>query len=242
MRLAKAIRTGSFLLPVLALAAVLLLAGCGDDGEDSGTAATGASAESAESDGNADTNNGEAQSDGEGQASNGSQPEGEREPDITPEQRRKGTTADIKLEIPGYPGGGAPLPARYTCDGADESPPLRWSNLPPEAEELVLLVLGSQPVNEKLFFNWAVAGLDPELEEIEEGEMPSDAIQGENGFGKEGYSICPSKGQRENYVFMLYAIPEALSPEAGFDPLALREEVLDQAGNVGFLIAPYTRR
>jgi phosphatidylethanolamine-binding protein (PEBP) family uncharacterized protein len=239
MRLAKATRTGSFLLPVLALAAVLLLAGCGDDGEDSGTAATGTSADSAQAGGNGGA--GEAQSDGEGQASNGSQPEGEREPGISPEQRRKGTTADIKLEIPGYAAAGSPLPARNTCDGADESPPLRWSGLPSEAEELVLLVLGSRPVGEKLVFNWAVAGLDPELEEIEEGELPSDAIQGENGFGKEGYSICPPKGQRENYVFMLYAIPEALSPEAGFDPLALREEVLDQAGNVGFLITPYTR-
>jgi phosphatidylethanolamine-binding protein (PEBP) family uncharacterized protein len=244
MGLAKATRTGSFLLSVLALAAILALAGCGDDGGDSGTAATSASAESNSNAGNGTgagaTDGDDAASDGEGQGSKASQPDGKRESGATPEQRRKATTVDIKLKSPGFTSGTA-LSARYTCDGADESPPLRWSGLPLEAEELILLVLGSRPVGESLFFSWAVAGLDPSLEEIEANGLPSDATLGKNSFGEEAYSICPPKGQGETYVFMLYAIPDALSPESGFDPMVLREEVLDQAGNVGFFIAPYSR-
>jgi hypothetical protein len=32
------------------------------------------------------------------------------------------------------------IPIRYTCDGEDLSPPLRWANVPDEARSLALIV------------------------------------------------------------------------------------------------------
>ncbi len=247
MRLAKAARTGGILLPVLALAALLALSGCGGGSSSETTAAnsTNDNAESGKDSAAGAASKGTqspAEESGNGkQGSNVSQPNGEREPGITPEQRRKATTADISLESPTLTAG-AGIPARHTCAGEDESPPLKWSGLPDDAAELVLLVLNSNPVNEALFFDWAVAGLDPSLEGIEEGKLPPGAVVGKNSFGKNGYSICPPEaGKSESYVFMLYAIPEVLSPEEGFDPLPLREAVVDQSGHVGFVIAHASR-
>lgn len=33
-----------------------------------------------------------------------------------------------------------PIPARFTCDGEDISPPLSWTNVPKEAQSLALIV------------------------------------------------------------------------------------------------------
>jgi phosphatidylethanolamine-binding protein (PEBP) family uncharacterized protein len=97
-----------------------------------------------------------------------------------------------------------------------------------------------QPVGGKLFFDWAVAGLSPEEEEIEAGKLPKGTVVGRNSFGKTGYEICP-EGSGETYMFALFALPKKLSPSQGFDPLALRQEVTDTSGNVGLLALSYTR-
>jgi phosphatidylethanolamine-binding protein (PEBP) family uncharacterized protein len=246
------------LLSVLALVAALVLAGCGGGEDSSDAGSTGAAASAGEGDqgdgaeaGQEASKQGQpggqgAQSGGESsggkQAPKVPQPKGEPEPGITPQQRSKATTASLTLESAGFKGG-AVLSAKYTCDGGNESPPLRWSGVPDEAAELILFALNMNPVGEQLFFDWAVAGLDPSLEEIEEGKLPPGAIVGKNSFGKRGYALCPPKeGESESYIFLLYAIPKALAPAQGFDPMPLRTQVLAQAGNVGLLSATYARR
>jgi phosphatidylethanolamine-binding protein (PEBP) family uncharacterized protein len=97
-----------------------------------------------------------------------------------------------------------------------------------------------QPVEEQLFVDWAVAGLDPSLTGIEAGQLPKGAVVGTNGFGKRGYEICPS-GSGEIYMFAVYALPRSLSPKPGFDARELRKEILAVSGNVGLLPAVYSR-
>jgi phosphatidylethanolamine-binding protein (PEBP) family uncharacterized protein len=128
----------------------------------------------------------------------------------------------------------------YTCDGKDTWPELKWQGVPAGTAELILFVLNLEPVNEALFFDWALAGLDPSLSEIRSGEIPKGAVIGKNSFGKTGYSICPAKSP-ETVIFALYALPKALRSSKGFDPAALRKEVLDVSGNAGLLATSYTR-
>jgi phosphatidylethanolamine-binding protein (PEBP) family uncharacterized protein len=186
----------------------------------------------------------------DGQSSGGSkhgpkiaQPKGEPEPGITPQQREEATVASMALESPssqGSSGGPQALPATYTCDGKGTSPALRWQGVPQGTAELVIFTMNVQPVEGKLFFDWAVAGLSPDLTEVEAGKLPGGAIVGRNSFGKEGYEICPPSGA-ETYMFTVFALPAKLSPGHGFDPSALRKEVLDVSGNVGLLALSYTR-
>ena len=263
-RPAKAASAGALLL-ALAAAAALCVAGCG--GGDSSTTANGDTADSPGSPDSPATKEAPATrppskqgapskeaKEGEARAPQGApgakgakhapgvaRPSGEREPGITPKQRSQATTADIRLQSAAFTAGN-PLPTAFTCEGADLSPPLRWSGVPSSANELVLMALNLLPVEGALFFDWAVAGLDPDLSELEKGKLPEGAVLGENSFGKRGYSICPPEsGKAEKYLFMIYAIPTALDPKPGFDPLRLREEVLAEAGNVGLLATSYER-
>jgi phosphatidylethanolamine-binding protein (PEBP) family uncharacterized protein len=112
--------------------------------------------------------------------------------------------------------------------------------VPRGTAELVLFAVNARPVEGKLFFDWAVAGLDPGLEELEAGKLPRNAVVGRNGFGKAGYEICPT-GSGETYLFSLFALPKKLSPGQGFDPLALRSSVVGASGDVGLLALDYAR-
>jgi phosphatidylethanolamine-binding protein (PEBP) family uncharacterized protein len=165
------------------------------------------------------------------------------EPGITPKQQREATVASMSLQSPSsQSSGGGPqaLSAEYTCDGKSISPALRWQGVPQGTAELALFAMNIQPVGGELFFDWAVAGLSPELEEIEAGKLPKGAVVGRNSFGKTGYEICPEAGS-ETYMFVLFALPKKLSPSQGFEPLALRKAVADVSGDAGLLALSYAR-
>ena len=255
---------------LLALAAVaVLLTGCGGGSSDSSssTVAAGTTSESGSAGAGgsdaAGSGGGSKQSPGAGSAAgaggaegpNGQSdpsgrhgpsvpmPKGEPEPGITPQQRREATVASISLDSPSVPsssGGPGALPVQYTCDGKSTSPALHWQGVPEGTAELALFAMNIQPVQGRLFFNWAVAGISPTSEEIKAGQLPPGAVVGRNSFGKVGYELCP-EGSGETYMFALFALPKKLSPSKGFDPLALRKEVTDTSGNVGLLALSYSR-
>lgn len=170
-------------------------------------------------------------------------PKGPPEQAPGPAEIAKATVADISLQSPAILASGGELgrlAPQYTCDGKDVWPAFAWSGVPPDSVELILYAMSLQPVEEKLFVDWAVAGLDPGLTGIDSGELPKGAVIGTNSFGKRGYEICPA-GAGETYMFALYALPRALSPPKGFDAREMRQDILDVSGDVGLLPAVYER-
>lgn len=144
------------------------------------------------------------------------------------------------MQSPDVAQGGA-LSAKFTCDGEGGWPTLRWQGVPAGTSELAILAMNVQPVEGKLFFDWALAGIDPSLEELTSGKLPKGAVQGKNSYGKADYEICPPPGQAETYVFALYALPKALSPAQGFDPAELRSQAQAISRNAGLLAFSYGR-
>jgi Raf kinase inhibitor-like YbhB/YbcL family protein len=168
-------------------------------------------------------------------------PRGSPEPAPTAAEKEQATIADIALASPDLqsaPGAAANLSAANTCDGNNESPSLIWQGVPSGTQELALYVVNAQPVEGKLFVDWAVTGLDPSLTSLETNRLPKGAIQGQNDFGRAGYEVCPP-GSSETYVFTLYALPKRLNASRGFDPHQLRGEILAQSGNAGLMAAGY---
>jgi phosphatidylethanolamine-binding protein (PEBP) family uncharacterized protein len=104
---------------------------------------------------------------------------------------------------------GPTLPARYTCDGANIAPALRWGPVPAGTKELVLFAVGKGATPQApSTIEWALAGLKPELGEVAAGKVPKEAYLEEASNGKRHYSICPPHGQTREYAFAVYAVPE----------------------------------
>ncbi|HEV2997687.1 MAG TPA: YbhB/YbcL family Raf kinase inhibitor-like protein [Solirubrobacteraceae bacterium] len=129
----------------------------------------------------------------------------------------------IELSSPAIPGTGEfpPIQARYTCDGADISPPLHWSNIPAGAQDLALVVLYVDQVRHEYRFDWVVAGLKPALHGLSADRLPAGAIVGRNSNGQTRYSVCSPKGVKESYGFILYALPHRIALKPGFWAKAL---------------------
>lgn len=243
------------------LAAIAILAGCGETATTSGSSSeanstkvsTGAAgAASAAGDTSASRH---AAHPAASRASSGSHrhrakaqlvlpgPNSRPAPKLTPEQRASVSIADITLSSPAitqaHNASTPVLARRYTCHGADQSPPLRWTGVPSGTKELALFVMSVKPVAGKLFFDWAVAKVDPALKGIGEGSPPAGAVVGRGSGGREAYSICPSGGSRESYAFVLYALPRSLAPRPGFDPASLRRQAMSVARHTGLLVGTY---
>lgn len=142
-------------------------------------------------------------------------------------------TANIAMTLPGG------LVKANTCEGKDVSPELHWGTAPADSAELVVFGVSVAPVDGKLHFDWAMAGLDSALEGLKEGEVPKGAVLGRNSDGQNRYSICPPAGAAETYIFAVYPVTKKLSPRPGFDPLALRKEATRLSESVGVEAVTY---
>jgi Raf kinase inhibitor-like YbhB/YbcL family protein len=121
--------------------------------------------------------------------------------------------AEFTLESSAFEHGGT-IPARYTCDGDDLSPPLRWTDVPESARSLALVV-EDRDAPGGVFTHWIGWGLDPAGGGLAEGEAPPG--EGRNDFGTIGYrGPCPPPGHgRHRYVFRLYALDGDPGPASG---------------------------
>jgi phosphatidylethanolamine-binding protein (PEBP) family uncharacterized protein len=89
----------------------------------------------------------------------------------------------MKISSSAFPHNGS-IPAKYTCEGDDVSPPLEWSGVPSGAGSLALIV--------------------------DDPDAPDPAApgtrEGLNDWGRTGYGgPCPPRG-RHRYFFKLYAL------------------------------------
>ncbi len=116
----------------------------------------------------------------------------------------------LMLATPAFAPGGR-IPSEYTCDGADISPPLSWSGVPPGAQSLVLVVEDPDAPS-GVFRHWAVYDIPPETRGLAAGygrNRPAAGFrEARNDFGSRGYrGPCPPRGAgTHHYIFRLLAI------------------------------------
>jgi Raf kinase inhibitor-like YbhB/YbcL family protein len=135
----------------------------------------------------------------------------------------------IELTSPAF-AEGANVPRQHTGDGADTSPPLRWSD-PPAATRSFALVCEDPDAPRKTWVHWVIFNLPAESRRLDEGvpaegTLPDGARQGKNDFGKLGYGgPAPPRGKPHRYFFKLYALDAVLDLPAG----ATRDQLLAAA-------------
>lgn len=120
---------------------------------------------------------------------------------------------------------GESIPSKYTCDGANVSPPLAWHEAPQNVKSFALIAHDPDaPAGD--WVHWVAYHLPAHLTEIAEHVPPkeilgSGAMQGRNDFKKIGYGgPCPPSGTHR-YYFRLYALDVALPLHSG----ATRQDV-----------------
>jgi len=105
---------------------------------------------------------------------------------------------------------GKTIPARYTCDGANISPPLDWNSLPPSTASLAL-ICDDPDAPSGTWRHWAVFDIPPSATGLLEGAAGDSAQslrQGINDFKWRGYGgPCRPHGHGpHHYRFRLMAL------------------------------------
>ncbi|MCS6879253.1 MAG: YbhB/YbcL family Raf kinase inhibitor-like protein [Geminicoccaceae bacterium] len=118
--------------------------------------------------------------------------------------------AAMRLASPAFAAGGR-IPERYTCDGADLSPPLSWSGAPVSTRSFVL-VCEDPDAPAGTWYHWAVFDIPADQTSLPEGLAKTEKVgrlrQAINDFRKPGYGgPCPPRGHgTHHYRFRLLAL------------------------------------
>lgn len=129
---------------------------------------------------------------------------------------------------------GQQIPSRFTCDGADVSPALRWSN-PPAGTKSFALIADDPDAPAGTWVHWVLFNVPAGARGLDEArpttaKLPDGSLQGTNDFKRLGYGgPCPPKGPAHRYFFKLFAIDRQLDLPTG----ATKQQVLEaMAGHV----------
>jgi Raf kinase inhibitor-like YbhB/YbcL family protein len=135
---------------------------------------------------------------------------------------------------------GGELPVRQTCDGDDVSPPLVLSLIPPGTVELAIVV-SDQDADGAL--HWVVAGIDPSIISIEEGEAPAGAVEATNVSGTTGWTgPCPPESDGPHvYDFQLFALSRPSGVVGGQDGDRAVDTIRSAALEQSILTGSYER-
>ena len=135
---------------------------------------------------------------------------------------------------------GGNIPSKFTCDGADANPPLRFEGVPAEAKSLALIVDDADAPG-GLFTHWLVWNIDPTTTTVEENSAPANGVQGKNDFGKSGYGgPCPPSGTHR-YFFKIFALDRQLDLAAGSKRAQLDAQMRGHIMAQGELMGRYSR-
>lgn len=135
----------------------------------------------------------------------------------------------------------AKIPARYTCDGEDVSPPLEWRGAPAGTKSFALISDDPDaPVG--TWVHWVIWNVPPDTTSLAENlpkteKLQNGAQQGLTDFRRAGYGgPCPPSGTHR-YFFKLYALDLMLNLPARSNKAqleaAMKTHILAEAELVG---------
>jgi Raf kinase inhibitor-like YbhB/YbcL family protein len=98
------------------------------------------------------------------------------------------------------------IPQRFTCDGENTSPPLRWKHIPPAARSLALVV---EDASVRGFVHWSVVDIPVTTTSVNPRRVPAGGTETLNSFGETSYlGPCPAEDDLSTgYLFVVLAYP-----------------------------------
>ncbi len=128
--------------------------------------------------------------------------------------RGSAAAGSLELTSTAFTEGGT-IPAKFTCQGENVSPPLAWGDPPDGTKSFALVVDDPDAPDPKApkqtFVHWVLYDMPTDTRALPEGTKgPQGARAGKNDFGKTTYGgPCPPVG-RHRYFFKVYALDTVL--------------------------------
>ena len=142
---------------------------------------------------------------------------------------------------------GHPIPAKYSCEGSDISPPLKWTNAPASTKSFALIADDPDaPVG--TWVHWVLYDLPPNTTELPEDVAKAQVIsngakQGLNSWPRLGYGgPCPPPGKPHRYFFKLYAVDTMLNLKPGATKKDVEAAIKGHVLAEGRLMGTYQRK
>ncbi|MDY0167061.1 MAG: YbhB/YbcL family Raf kinase inhibitor-like protein [Thermoguttaceae bacterium] len=144
------------------------------------------------------------------------------------------------------------IPRKYTGEGEDVSPPISWSGIPDEAQEIVIVCDDPDAPTPEPWVHWLIYKIPAGLGGLPEGvpnqprlKDPPGAMQGKNSW-QTGVTIgyrgpMPPPGGPHRYYFKVYALDAKLVIEPGVGKGVLLEDIRDHILAEGQLMGLYER-
>ena len=130
----------------------------------------------------------------------------EKPNDYMEEEAQKMT---IKVTSPTFEEGGM-IPSKYTADGQNISPPLKWEGVPDGTKSLALISDDPDaPVG--TWVHWVMWNIPADVAELTENvppdeDLPDGSRQGITDFGRHGYGGPAPPSGTHRYYFKIYAL------------------------------------
>ena len=151
----------------------------------------------------------------------------------------------LKVHSPSF-ASGETIPQKHTCDGANVSPMITWSE-PPAGTQSIALIADDPDAPGGTWVHWAIFNIPAESSGLTEGvqplpELPNATRQGVTDFRKVGYGgPCPPPGKPHRYFFKVYALDTMLDLKAGAMKLDLERAMQGHILARGELMGRYAR-
>ena len=142
---------------------------------------------------------------------------------------------------------GQTIPAKYSCEGSDASPPLKWTNAPANTKSFALIA-DDPDAPAGTWVHWVLYDLPPNTTGLPEDVaktqfIAGNAKQGLNSWPRLGYGgPCPPPGKPHRYFFKLYALDTMLDLKPGATKKEVEAAMKGHVLAEGQLMGTYQRK
>ena len=135
------------------------------------------------------------------------------------------------------------VPEKFTCNGKNISPHLKWENYPENTRSFAL-IMDDPDAPAGTWVHWIVYNIPSNINELKESVKLNliNATEGKNSWGNNSYGgPCPPPGNTHRYFFKIYALNIKTNFPEGLTKSELLQRIKSHIISEAHLIGLYKR-
>mgnify|MGYP000943125572 CR=1 FL=1 len=148
---------------------------------------------------------------------------------------------DLNLTSPDFKEGEA-IPKKFTGEGEDLSPTLKWNKAPHGTKSFVI-ICDDRDAPAGVWNHWILFNIKPDVTELKAGTSQTEgSVNAKNSWGRACYNgPMPPKGQKHRYFFRIYALDILLNFDKTPDKKTILKSMEGHILAFGQLMGTYKR-